>query len=196
MKKTLLALAAFAAVAVQAQTAANPNNIQEVQLMAQTTSGPNATPNASSPANDKADGTFLGLKMPKFNGPIGYPGNTWGTMVYAAKQNDLDTSPKWRIEGIVEQGVDWFRFGDGSWKFNTYGAVEYVVNSNDNSWTPVVGMKVNKRFGNGSLDLGTRYKYGNTFLSPQGSFVGGQKRTSRIEVYATYWFDWNLKQGE
>lgn len=127
--------------------------------------------------------------------PIGYPGNAWGTVVLGAKTPEGDTTPKYRVEGIIEQGVDWFRLpADPAWKFNTYGAVEYVINSNDSSATPVLGAKLNKRFSNGSLDLGVRYKYGNTFISPSGSSAGGQRRTSRIEVHATYWFDWNLKR--
>ena len=131
----------------------------------------------------------------RLSGPIGYPGNTWGTMVYGVHTPSGDTQPKWRIEGIVEQGVDWFRYGDGSWKFNTYGAVEYVINSDQSSGTPVLGLKTNKRFSNGSLDLGLRYKYGNTYLSPTGaSTFSGQKRVGRVEAHATYWFDWNLKK--
>lgn len=130
------------------------------------------------------------------SGPIGYPGNTWGTIVYGVKTPNGDTVPRQRIEGVVEQGIDWFRFGDGTLKFNTYVAGEYVVNSNDANVTPVIGMKVNKRFSDGSLDLGLRYKYGSTFITPGGSnTIGGIERASRIEVHATYWFDWNLKKN-
>lgn len=127
--------------------------------------------------------------------PIGYPGVAWGTVVLGAKTPNGDTAPRYRTEGIIEQGVDWFRLpADLTWKFNTYGAIEYVINSDDSSATPVLGAKLNKRFGAGSLDLGVRYKYGNTFISPSGSSVGGKQRASRVEVYATYWFDWNLKR--
>lgn len=128
-----------------------------------------------------------------WDGPIGYPGNTWGTLVYAAKAPD--GFPRRRIEGIVEQGVDWFRFGDEKkWKYNTFVAAEYVLNTDSQGVTPVIGMKVNRAFSDGSLDLGLRVKRGSTYLSPVGvSFAGGTERVTRTEVFATYWFAWNLK---
>lgn len=127
--------------------------------------------------------------------PIAYPGNTWGTIVYNTNPSEGDTTPRHRIEGIVEQGIDWFRFAtDPTWKFNTYGAVEYVINSDTKTAAPVLGMKVNKHFDNGSLDLGLRWKNSKTYISPIGSSPGGQERRNRIEVHATYWFEWNLKK--
>lgn len=130
----------------------------------------------------------------KYDGPIAYPGNTWGTVVYGAKSPD--GFQKYRIEGIVEQGVDWFRFSsDPQWKFNTYVAAEYVLNSDTRGVTPVLGMKVNRAFSDGSLDLGLRWKHGNTYLSPTGiNNPGGTEKVSRVELYATYWFAWNLKK--
>ena len=123
---------------------------------------------------------------------LAFPGNVWGTMVYSA---DAPAGyPKYRIEGVVEQGVDWFRFGEGKrWKFNTYGAVEYVMNSEDKGASPVLGIKMSRGFGQGegNLDLGLRYKYGSTYLSPTGSFAGGTRSVGRVELYATYWFSWD-----
>lgn len=193
MKRNLIGLAAaLLAASAFAQTADNPNNIVETYEVAQNTNGPATT--KAAPAAPSESGSFLGMRMPR--GPIAYPGNTWGTLVYGAVRPTGDTSPRWRVEGIVEQGADWFRFGaDNSWKFNTYVAAEYVLNDIKSSWTPVIGAKVNKRFTDGSLDLGVRYKYGNTYLSPTGtSSFTGEARRSRVEVYATYWFDWNLKK--
>lgn len=127
-----------------------------------------------------------------FEGPIGYPGNTWGTVVYSAKAPAGYN--EYRVEGIVEQGVDWFKFSeDKTWKFNTYGAFEYVLNSDTSGVTPVLGMKVNKAFSDGSLDLGLRIKRGSTYLSPTGQSFGGTEKVTRTEVYATYWFAWDLK---
>lgn len=123
-----------------------------------------------------------------------YPGNTWGTVVYAPSVQD--GTPKLRAEGIIEQGVDWFRFGGGSWRFNTYGALEYQINSDNTQFTPVIGMKVNKRFTDGSLDLGIRLKSANTYIGPTGSGTAGSfERKTTTQLYATYWFDWNLRRG-
>ena len=145
---------------------------------AQTTSGPSAE-------------TSFWPKM-SLSGPIAYPGGVWGTLVYTARAPDGFL--KYRIEGVVDQGVDWFRFGGGSWKFNTYGGFEYVINDVSSGVTPMLGMKINKSFTDGSLDLGLRWKHGNTYLSPAGGTVGGTEKVSRIEAYATYWFSWNLKK--
>lgn len=165
MKKTLAALVLIATA---------------LATQAQTTSGP------------QSDASF----SPKMSlgGPIAYPGGVWGTMVYSAKAPDGYL--KWRVEGVVDQGVDWFRFGEGgSWKFNTYAGFEYVFNDEARGVTPMVGLKVNKRFTDGSLDLGLRWKHGNTYLSPVGtSSAGGSEKVSRVEAYATYWFSWNLKK--
>jgi len=207
MKKSLLALAvmavAFSAHAQQSITRnadgtttvvdadGNKGTYDKGWVVSQNTSGPGSS--ADPKLGETKKESFW--SMPKFSGPIGYPGNTWGTLVYGVKTPNGDTTPRYRIEGVVEQGIDWFRFGDGTWKYNTYIAGEYVINSNDSDATPVIGMKVNKRFEQGSLDLGLRYKYGNTYISPTGGgSTGGTDRKGRIEVHATYWFDWNLKK--
>ncbi len=127
---------------------------------------------------------------------VSYPGNTWGTLVYGVKTPEGDTVPQWRAEGIIEQGIVWKQFQNG-WKLNTFGALEYVINSDDSGYTPVLGVKMQKSFGgDGALDLGVRYKYGNTYLSPtgNGSFAGGTQKVGRVEVYATYWFAWDMKR--
>lgn len=185
MKKSLLTLALLAiTLGVSAQTTTvykeGTNTITETVLA----QAPAAVPIAKAHAVDKAD---------EWKGPLGYPGNMWGTTVYAA---DAPAGYlKYRIEGVVEQGVDWFMFGpDKNWKFNTYVAAEYVINSESNGVSPVIGLKASRAFTDGNLDLGVRYKYGNTYLSPTGAFnPGGTKKVGRVEIYATYWFGWNLK---
>lgn len=130
---------------------------------------------------------------PDTKGPIAYPGNMWGTTVFVP--NAPEGYPKYRIEGVVEQGADWFRFGEGNkWKFNTYVAAEYVINSDSKGVSPVIGLKTSRSFEDGNLDLGLRYKYGNTYLSPTGGYAGGTKAVGRTELFATYWFAWNLKK--
>ena len=135
----------------------------------------------------------ISVQAQGLKGPIAYPGNMWGTTVLAP--NAPDGYPKYRIEGVIEQGADWFRFGDDKWKFNTYVAGEYVINSDSRGFSPVVGMKMSRSYDQGNLDLGLRYKYGSTYLSPTGnSNPGGTKDVGRVELFATYWFAWNLKK--
>lgn len=195
MKRNLLMVAAAFAVTglASAQTPAPIPPIQE-ELLAQNTtpSGPPAGGATTPAAESKSTG---------WKGPIGYPGNTWGTLYYNAGSDNrrgLGT-PRWETQGIVEQGIDWFRFGDGTWKFNTYGAIEYVINDNDKLFIPVLGMKVNKRFENGSLDIGIRVKNRNITVSGINGYDGSEtfnrKKTATVQIFATYWFDWNLKKS-
>lgn len=121
---------------------------------------------------------------------VSYPGNVWGTLVHSA--DAPGGYPKYRVEGVVEQGVVWRQFND--WKLNTYGGFEYVLNSDSKGVTPMLGVKLQKSFGgDGALDLGVRVKHGNTYLSPSGGSVGGTNRVTRTEIFATYWFAWDLR---
>lgn len=124
--------------------------------------------------------------------PFSYPGNTWGTIVYTGSKVNSG-EPHLQVQGIVEQGVDWLRFGD-SWKLNSFVALEYVIDSNARTFTPVIGTKVNKRFSNGSLDLGIRVKNRNQTIgiTDAGAPVSGRHAT--VQLYSTFWFDWNLKK--
>ena len=130
--------------------------------------------------------------------PIGYPGVTWNTIVLSEKTTP--DAPTLQAQGIVEQGIDWFRVGRGEkWTFNTYAAVTYALDNNHNrSYTPQIGFKFNRRYDNGSLDLGVRVMdhhgvSANTANIPGSAVVRTSKGTS-VQAYGTFWFDWNLKK--
>lgn len=126
--------------------------------------------------------------------PLGYPGVVWGTIVYAPTARHGE--PTFQTQGIVEQGIDWFRFGNDKWKFNTYGAVTYVIDDNNTTFVPQLGMKVNRRFENGSLDLGLRVMSENKVVSGSPLVTSSHsERKATVQLYATYWFDWNLRRA-
>lgn len=177
MNKTFITLAAILMVA-------------SISAVAQT-SGDNTSSEVKVAPIEKST-SFLPLTQ-KINSPMAYPGNMWGTIVLAP--DAPGGYQKYRIEGVIEQGADWFRFGNDKWRFNTYVAGEYVINSNSKGFSPVIGMKMSRGYEDGNLDLGLRYKYGSTYLSPTGvSTAGGTKAIGRVELFATYWFAWNLKK--
>lgn len=130
--------------------------------------------------------------------PLGYPGVTWNTIVLSEKVNPDE--PTLQMQGIVEQGVDWFYVGKGDkWKFNTYAAVTYAIDNNSGrSYTPQIGFKFNRRYENGSLDLGVRvmnHHGRSSYIAdiPGSSIVKTSKGRS-VQAYGTFWFDWNLKK--
>jgi hypothetical protein len=124
--------------------------------------------------------------------PIGYPGSTWGSLIYPSglvgeeKDNTL-------LSGRVEQGIDWFRFGDGDkWKFNTYAAVGYSVDnkglSYNNKLTPGVGAKVSRTFDGGLLDLGVQLTHERRWKDTIS------RSNSGVQAYASWWFGWDAKK--
>ncbi len=125
-------------------------------------------------------------------GPIGYPGSTWGTIVVS---NTGPEKPNFQWQGIVEQGVDWFKFADDRWRLNTYGAASYSMdmNSISNTLAPQVGVKINRHFSDGSLDLGLRYVSQHSFFSSTTIANTPATTHAAVQAYATFWFDWNLK---
>lgn len=131
--------------------------------------------------------------------PLGYPGNTWNTIVYTNKAGTEE--PNFQVQGVIEQGVDWVRFSDNKWKLNTFGTLGYSLdNRGHNTYTPALGVKVNRRYSNGSLDLGIRVVGNHNFVNSVSTFTGGPVSTTHTgtatQLFATFWFDWDLKGQE
>jgi len=130
--------------------------------------------------------------------PLGYPGVTWNTIVLSEKNSPDE--PTLQMQGIVEQGIDWFHVGAGDkWKFNTYAAVTYAIDNNHGrSYTPQIGFKFNRRYTNGSLDLGVRlmnhHGQSSSFANIPGSSIVRTSKGTSVQAYGTFWFDWNLKK--
>lgn len=123
--------------------------------------------------------------------PIAYPGSTWGVIQYPAglsqeeKENTL-------LAGRIEQGADWFRFGDDKWKFNTYAALGYSVDNKglpyNNKLTPALGAKVSRTFESGVLDLGVQAIYERRWKDNLSGSNSG------VQAYASWWFGWDARR--
>ena len=120
--------------------------------------------------------------------PLAYPGSTWGALLYPAGLSELEKTNT-LLSGRVEQGIDWFRFADDSWKFNTYAALAYSVDNKglgyNNKITPALGMKVSKNFDRGVLDLGLQAIHERRWKEDVNN--------SGVQLYASWWFGWDAK---
>ena len=82
-------------------------------------------------------------------GPLAYPGLTWGEIRFPGSQDPIEESSM-VVEGYVEQGVDWHNWG--SWgTFNFYGNLDYIADTEEIEWNNMVsigaGIKLKKLIG-------------------------------------------------
>lgn len=121
--------------------------------------------------------------------PLAYPGSTWGQLIYPAGLSEEEKTNT-LLSGRVEQGVDWFRFGDDKWKFNTYVAIGYSVDNKglayNNKITPALGMRATRVFTGGALDFGLQAIHERRWKDNQDN--------SGVQVYASWWFGWDAKR--
>ncbi len=128
------------------------------------------------------------------SGPIGYPGSAWS--VLTVNPSPIRGTPEDNnvlLQGKVEQGVDWMRFGeDKRWRLNTYASVGYSWDKNglayNNKVVPAVGVKVSRDFESGVVDIGVQAVHQRNFRG----VTAGPSRGTGVQVYASYWFGWNL----
>ena len=128
--------------------------------------------------------------------PIGYPGSNWsvltvnpGVIKNSAEEHNV------LLQGKLEQGVDWLRFGaDKNWRLNTYAALGYSVDKNaiayNNKLSPAIGVKVSRDFDSGVVDLGIQAVH----ETHNRGVSSGPKSGTGVQAYASYWFGWNLKK--
>ena len=98
--------------------------------------------------------------------PLGYPFTSWGEITQTPIGHD---ETGFKIDGYIEQGVDWFKVFNTDWKFNTFVALRgtaatHQIDYFNNKIGPWAGFKFKKTFdfGNdnsGSLYLGVRWEY-------------------------------------
>lgn len=129
------------------------------------------------------------------SGPIGYPGSTWGVLTLNPGVRGAEEKHNVLLQGKVEQGIDWFAFGtDKNWRFNTYVSMGYTADKNglayNNKVVPAIGAKVSRRYESGVLDLGLQAVQETQF---RGVPSGGRRTDTGVQLYASYWFGWNLK---
>jgi len=128
--------------------------------------------------------------------PLGYPGSNWSELTFSPgviKGTKEDNNIL--LQGKVEQGIDWMKVSD-KWKLNTYASFGYSMDKNkldyNNKLVPAVGVKLVRDFDHGVLNLGVQAVHERHFnVGPE---VTGPVSGSGVQVYASYWFGWNLKK--
>lgn len=126
--------------------------------------------------------------------PLGYPGSNWSVLTFnpgviegSGEEDNI------LLQGKLEQGIDWKKFGaNNEWTLNTYVSLGYSADKNgliyNNKLVPAIGTKISRRFESGVLDLGVQAVHENHFRGT----TSGPTRGSGVQVYASYWFGWNL----
>ena len=181
MKQKLLVLAMFAALSPLGALAADsvpPSAAVQAQ------SGDPA------PVKGIDDATFFGLN------PIALPGYTWGSIMYP---NSVISGRPDNVSGVfqgkVEQGADWFKFGDRKqFTLNTYVNVNYTADTYGLPWNnnvkPAIGTKIRMDGDWGVADLGVQYVYEYDWKQPSGVKNSG----NGVQVYVDWYSGWNLKK--
>lgn len=123
--------------------------------------------------------------------PLGYPGSSWSVLTYnpGVIENTRERGNV-LLQGKIEQGIDWTKFG--GWTLNTYASVAYSLDKNkidyNNKLVPAVGVKMSRKFDSGVFDVGVQAVHERRIR------VDGPNKTGNgVQVYASYWFGWNLK---
>lgn len=122
--------------------------------------------------------------------PLSYPGSTWGSLMFPSglsKPEDRDLL----LTGRIEQGAVWFRFGEEErWRLNTYAAFSYSVDNQGlgyyNKYAPAVGVKVQRVFDDGLLDIGVQLAHERRFKD--------RVTSNGAQAYVNWWFGWDLKK--
>ncbi len=169
MRKQLVALAVVAA-------------LTSTVSFAQTTPTVTASPTTVQPATSTS----------WFN-PIALPGSTWGSITWPGSV--LDNSPEKNdviFQGNVEQGADWFKFGDSKqFTFNTFVSMPFTVDTDGLPWNnkvqPGIGMKIRHSWGDsGTTDFGVRALYESRWKDNQDGWG--------VQLFVNYYTNWNLKR--
>ena len=126
---------------------------------------------------------------------LSMPGSNWSNLTYNSdpvrfggeKKNTL-------LQGNIEQGAIWTEF-DGGWKLNTYVAMGYSLDNlgyaYNNKVTPTLGVKMQRPWDGGIVDVGVQAVYQNNF---RGIPAGASDSGTGVQFYVQYWTGWNLKK--
>lgn len=122
--------------------------------------------------------------------PLAYPGAMWGSVLFPSGLSGPENRDL-LVTGRIEQGAVWLRFGeDNAWRLNTYAALSYSVDDKglgyNNRYAPAIGVKVQRIFGGGILDLGMQ-------LARERRFKDNATSTG-VQAYANWWLGWDLKR--
>jgi hypothetical protein len=119
---------------------------------------------------------------------IAYPGYTWGTITFpnSVMKNSGKELDNVALDMKVEQGIDWFKFGQDSWRFNTYISLRVAADNQgldyNNKVSPALGFKIRRDFDQGILDFGVQAVQERRWKIPT--------KSSGYQAYASWWFGW------
>lgn len=121
--------------------------------------------------------------------PLSMPGTMWGNVMFPSGLSGPENKDT-LAAGRIEQGAVWVRFGqDNAWRLNTYAAVSYSLDSKgiayNNRFAPALGVKIQRTFDSGIFDVGVQ-------LAQEHRFKDRVTSTG-MQVYASWWFGWDLK---
>jgi hypothetical protein len=126
--------------------------------------------------------------------PVSYPGSNWSNITFNSDPVADKAHTNTLLQGNVEQGIVWRTFDNG-WRLNTYAAMGYSVDnrgySYNNKVTPTLGVKLQRPWENGIIDIGVQAVYQNTF---RGLPSGVSNSASSVQLYVQYWTGWDLKK--
>lgn len=122
--------------------------------------------------------------------PLGYPGYSWGSLVYPSSLMETDNL---LYDGKIEQGIDWAVFGKKKeYVLNTFADFRYTLDTAGYSWNnkimPGVGTKIVRRLPNniGAADIFVKYVYEYRWKD--------NEQKHGVQVGINYYFSWNLKK--
>jgi hypothetical protein len=125
---------------------------------------------------------------------IAAPGSSWSTLTYNPSPISGLEKNNVLLQGNIEQGLVWKQF-DSGWRLNTYGAVAYSRDRNsfayNNRVTPALGVKFQKPFDDGMVDVGLQLANQRTY---RGATAGFPSSGTGIQLYVQYWTGWDLKK--
>jgi len=140
--------------------------------------------------------------------PLGYPFMSWGeiTETPVAQQEK-----GFKIDGYVEQGIDWFKLGKTTWKFNTFVALRGTASTRqvdyyNNKAGPWAGLKFKKTLDLGgeksaTFNLGARWEYYRYFGSAPPAITDhhvlpglSPKDDNRLTFFFEWGFDGDWKK--
>lgn len=125
---------------------------------------------------------------------LAYPGSTWSELTF--NPSPIKGTPEDDnviLQGAIQQGIDWKKYGN--YTLNTYVGANYSIDKNglayNNKFSPMIGVRLIRSFqGSGVAEAGVRVVHQRSF---RGVTQGPTSGTG-IQVYASYWFGWNLKK--
>lgn len=116
-----------------------------------------------------------------------FPGSTYGEFRFPNSPAQEENN-NMVLEGSLEQGIDWNRFGGGRWTLNTFGEFRYSVDrvglDYNNRLIPGIGIKLKARISTGIVQIGVKEVNEIRFRSD---------RSDHIALgFVNYWFGWDL----